>query len=113
MNINLLQRYFANTVSMLKFPFINHIPILLFLLIATSAFGQEIMLSGKVTDPKNNGISKASVYLLNTNLGTVTDDQGEFSISDVLPGNYTVQVTAINYATVTKNISLDSTNNDS
>ncbi|MEP7171242.1 MAG: TonB-dependent receptor, partial [Bacteroidota bacterium] len=63
-------------------------------------------LSGKITDSKSNAISKASVYLLNTNLGTITNEQGEFSISEIPIGNYTVQITAINYATVTKNIVL-------
>jgi iron complex outermembrane receptor protein len=82
---------------------------LLIMLNSLSAWSQNsTTLSGKITDPKSIGVSKATVYLLNTNFGTATDEQGDFSISNIPPGNYIVQISALNYATVTKNISLSS-----
>jgi len=76
--------------------------------LAYSAPGQNaVILSGKITDSKSSGISRASVYLLNTNLGAVTTGEGDYSISGITPGNYVVQISAINFATVTKSITLN------
>ncbi len=50
------------------------------------------------------GIPNSSVYLLNTNLGTTTDAQGNFSFKDIPPGNYEVQVSSIGFATLNKEV---------
>ncbi|MEO5569289.1 MAG: TonB-dependent receptor [Bacteroidia bacterium] len=77
------------------------------LLCSFTAWSQNTaILSGKITDSKSSGINKASVYLLNTNLGATANDQGDFSIDNIAPGNYTVQILALNFAAVTKNINL-------
>ncbi|HKR07135.1 MAG TPA: TonB-dependent receptor [Bacteroidia bacterium] len=116
MNKKFTQKHFVgfppgarDNIKTILFNHYNRILWLLLLLPFYSAYCQNTAtLSGKITDSKSSGISKASVYLLNTNLGTVTNDQGEFSIPGILPGNYTVQISAINYATATKNITLSS-----
>jgi iron complex outermembrane receptor protein len=55
--------------------------------------------SGTVTDHQSLGIAGAYVYLLNTNLGALTDNQGKFIIPNVPPGQYTVNTSALGFAT--------------
>jgi iron complex outermembrane receptor protein len=62
--------------------------------------------SGTVTDQQSLGISDAYVYLLNTNLGTPTDNQGKFSIPNVPPGRYTLKVSALGFATATRSVTI-------
>jgi len=80
---------------------------LLFLLTSFSAFSQNnTVLSGSITDNFTKIISGASVYVLNTNYGTSTNSEGRFTISNMSPGNYTLQISAIGYATIEKEIVL-------
>lgn len=80
---------------------------------AVLAWGQSTAaLSGKITDTRSNAINGANVYLLNSNFGAATNEQGDFSITGIPPGNYTMQVSAIGYATVTKGIVLVADKNE-
>ncbi len=80
---------------------------LLIMLSSLLAWSQNTTtLSGKITDAKSTAVSKASVYLLNTNFGVSTEEQGDFSIGNIPAGKYTVQASAVGYATITKNIVL-------
>lgn len=80
---------------------------LLIMLSSLLAWSQNTtILSGKVTDAKSTAISKASVYLLNTNYSALTGEDGAFSINNIPTGKYTMQVSAAGYATVTRNITL-------
>jgi len=67
---------------------------------------QNSKLSGKITDATSSPVNKASVYILNTNYGAITDANGIFEILNISPGNYTVQVSAIGYATVNRNVTV-------
>lgn len=72
------------------------------------AYGQQTKnVTGTVTDNKSNAISKASVYILNTNLGTLTDEQGKFQLNDLKPGKYLLSVSAIGYATLTEEVNTE------
>ncbi len=53
----------------------------LFMLISSVSIGQNKTVNGKVVGEKGDGISKASVVVKGTKLGTTTNDNGEFSIS--------------------------------
>ena len=66
-------------------------------LYASLALAQEVGVRGKVTDAAGNPMEGAFVRILNTNLGTVTDREGFFSLP-VKPGKYTVYVTALGYS---------------
>ncbi len=59
-------------------------------------------LTGKVVDEQSMPVRGASVHLLNTNYGVLTDRDGEFTIQRVYNGKYLVQVTAVGYATITR-----------
>ncbi|HET6993914.1 MAG TPA: TonB-dependent receptor [Chitinophagaceae bacterium] len=61
-------------------------------------------LSGKVTNARSTPVAGSTVYLLNTNSGTVSDDQGNFSFGNLPAGEYILQVSSIGYATVYKDV---------
>ena len=80
----------------------------LFLIVITLAFvvpgclfGQGTTLGqivGNVTDPSGAGIPGAKVRAINTQTGvarqTVTTESGNFSVLSLIPGIYSVEVTA-------------------
>ena len=74
----------------------------LFLLSATftaNAFSQQpVKISGTITDASSRGIAGASVRLLNSSVGTVTDQKGLFTLPSVDPGSFTLQISANGYA---------------
>jgi iron complex outermembrane receptor protein len=79
-----------------------------------SAPGQQLYtFSGKITDASSVPLAGTSVYLLNTNRGTATDDQGNFTFKNLSPGKYTVQLSAIGYAVTNVDVTLGSTNSES
>jgi len=59
----------------------------------------QVNINGKITDEKSEPVKSASVHLLNTNKGVVSDEQGNFILRNVLPGNYIIEFSAIGYAT--------------
>lgn len=54
--------------------------LMLLCLMGFQAFAQERILTGRVIDDKNMPVSGASVYIKNTNTGTVTDIDGKFTL---------------------------------
>ena len=72
--------------------------------IAISARSQDSEFSGKITNNKSQPISNSSVYLLNTNRGTSSDAQGNYSFKKLSPGKYEIQISSIGYATLSKEI---------
>ncbi|MBC7827341.1 MAG: TonB-dependent receptor [Chitinophagaceae bacterium] len=80
---------------------------LLMILTSLSVLSQKTtVLEGKITDDFSQSIPKVSVHVLNTNYGTTTDATGQFRIINIPPGRYTLQISAIGYATIDKNIIL-------
>lgn len=60
------------------------------------------IINGKITDKANNKpLSGMNVRLVGTQLGSVSNKQGNFSISNLQPGLYSIQVTGIGYLKVT------------
>lgn len=57
-------------------------------------------IQGVVTDEETKEpISNANITILDTDVGTATDDNGFFHIVHVLPGTYTVEISCIGYQT--------------
>jgi iron complex outermembrane receptor protein len=54
------------------------------LLITTAGFAQKVKITGKVTDAGNQGIPGASIVVVGTTTGTITDMNGNYSL-DVDP----------------------------
>ena len=51
------------------------------LLTFTTALGQRIILSGKISDEKGQGIPFASIYVKNTSKGTSANAEGEYRLN--------------------------------
>ncbi len=69
-----------------------------FLAVSPAALAQYSV-GGTVLSGGNNGIPKASVQLLNSNLATSTDEQGKFVLDRVPSGTHVIRVSALGYAT--------------
>jgi hypothetical protein len=62
----------------------------LFMLISQS-FSQGII-RGKITNPVNNQpVAFANVLVLNTDLGAISDENGNYEIQNIPPGLYNVR----------------------
>jgi len=56
-------------------------------------------IKGRVTNPKGEPLVNASISLLGHKQGTTADENGYFSIPNLKPGRYQVQISAVGYGT--------------
>ncbi len=83
-------------------------------LICVCSFGsiaQSVRLSGKITNENSSPVQGASIILLNTNVAAITDATGAFIIN-ALPGNYLLQVSAIGFAAITRELQVNKESSD-
>ena len=72
-------------------------PLVLAFLLPSAAFAQAQM-NGRVTDARTREpLPFVNVALEGTTQGATTDIEGRFSITDVKPGLYNVQVSSVGY----------------
>lgn len=77
--------------------------ILFLLLLAVPCLArQSASLSGTVADQGGNPVAGATVYVLNTGRAAITDNQGNFAISGLTAGRYTLRITAVGFAAILK-----------
>jgi iron complex outermembrane receptor protein len=67
------------------------------LLIVGISLGQSYSISGVVVDTLNNPIARVNIFLVRTNYGTSSDDNGRYLIQNLPPGNYKMEFSAIGY----------------
>lgn len=65
--------------------------------VAFSAAAQTASLSGKVTDQNGMALPGANVYIKGTTIGTISDMDGNFTLSGVPSGNQTLVATFVGY----------------
>ncbi len=88
-------------------PVMKKIILLVLLFVGSTAVAQRSStITGKVTDAASSPISGVTVRLLNTNIGAATDESGTFSISGIADGKYTLQATAIGYASIRSEVTV-------
>jgi iron complex outermembrane receptor protein len=63
---------------------------------------------GTVNNTAHQPVAGATVYLLNTNIAVTTNKSGGFALKRVAAGKYTVQVSAVGYASVIKTMEIQS-----
>ncbi len=82
---------------------------LLLVLFGDCALGQNLVLEGRVTDPKGAGIVQATVTLDATHQATrkvMTGSAGRFSFSGLAAGQYTLRVSVLGFESVVRTVSL-------
>jgi hypothetical protein len=83
----------------------RRISILLTILLTNLSLAQTGSLKGNVTDGENP-IPLVNIIIVNTSLGSGTDEEGEYVIRGIPPGDYTVRVTAVGWKTKTEDITI-------
>ncbi|MEM9338251.1 MAG: carboxypeptidase-like regulatory domain-containing protein, partial [Bacteroidota bacterium] len=63
-------------------------------------------ISGKVVDENNDPIPGATVKVIGTSIGTVTDSEGLFRIENVKTGRYTLEISFVGFKKVQKPITV-------
>jgi iron complex outermembrane recepter protein len=81
----------------------------LFLFIKVNAQNQ---IKGKVTDINNQPLIGASVFLPELNKGTITNQAGEYLISNIPNGKIKIQFSFVGYNTEIKTIDISQTENE-
>jgi TonB-dependent receptor len=74
------------------------------------AFGQggsKGVITGQITDTSGAVLPGAQVKLAPSGVVTATDRQGEFTITDVTPGTYSLSVSYVGFTSFSKNIAVD------
>lgn len=87
------------------------IPLTIILLLCigiSGAMAQNGSVGGKVLDEKSAPVSYATVLLKGTAFGANTEDDGTFEINNVPPGNYTIDVSYVGYATFEQTVTVSS-----
>jgi outer membrane receptor protein involved in Fe transport len=81
--------------------FFNLLSLIILLIISTNTFAQTGVgkISGKVIDTDTKEILiGANIILVNTNLGSATDIDGNYFILNITPGTYEVKISYVGYA---------------
>ncbi|HEX5172345.1 MAG TPA: TonB-dependent receptor, partial [Cyclobacteriaceae bacterium] len=73
----------------------------------TFCFAQQISFSGKIVRKSSEPVDGAYVHVLNTNVWTFSDSEGNFALN-LNPGKYTIEVTAVGFASIQKMIEIPS-----
>lgn len=87
----------------------NLLSILTFFLLTNLAIAQNGTVSGTVKDNNQSPLLGVNVYLKNTTKGTQTNENGEFEISNLENGNYTLLISYLGFKT--REIQLSVSNN--
>lgn len=70
------------------------------------AYSQNTAVSGHITDTEGNPIVGATILLQEISKGGSSDSKGNFSIKNLSPGTYTVEVRYIGYSPKIKKVNL-------
>ncbi|WP_246456950.1 TonB-dependent receptor [Flavihumibacter stibioxidans] len=74
------------------------VSVLAAVLLVFSATAQQPVIKGKVTDKSGKGLGGVSVRVLNTSLGTITGQEGDFQLAALQHGSYELELSMIGYA---------------
>jgi outer membrane receptor for ferrienterochelin and colicins len=68
------------------------------------SFAQTYSISGKVVDSKSKPVPGVNVVLIGTNFGAATDEIGNYEITNLMPGTYTIEFSAVGFEKNRKNL---------
>lgn len=86
-----------NIRNLIFFKILNSTALTVLFLFVINGYGQKLV-TGDVVDFRGKALAGASVYLNNTTLGTITKDNGSFSIT-IPEGNFELIISHIGYKT--------------
>ncbi|NCD69864.1 SusC/RagA family TonB-linked outer membrane protein [Mucilaginibacter agri] len=78
-----------------------------FLMLSIMAFAQSGSISGKIVDEHNQPLPGATLTIDGTTLGGAADANGNYKITGIKPGTYTVRARFVGYDDVVKSISVN------
>src|SRR5690606_17411222 len=83
--------------------------LLIFALIATGVAAQNGSLRGTVISEKNTPVEYVTIKLgqNGTSKGTLTDSQGNYEISNIAPGTYTLRASSVGYKTQNLSVTIE------
>ena len=81
--------------------------LLLTVLLSSWSWSQQTgSISGKIKTISNDSLDNVSVVLKNTKIGTITNSNGVYEITNIKPGSYIIKVSAVGYVTKEKAVNL-------
>ncbi|RKS42807.1 iron complex outermembrane receptor protein [Gillisia mitskevichiae] len=91
----------------------NLISLLAIFLLSNIAFSQTAALTGSITDNNKNPLLGVNVLIKDSNMGTQTNEAGEFKINNIEPGDYILVISSLGYKSkeITVSISKSETKN--
>ncbi|MGR3812107.1 carboxypeptidase-like regulatory domain-containing protein [Jiulongibacter sp. NS-SX5] len=69
-------------------------------------FAQNSVLNGRVYQKDKQSVSFVSIAISGTSFGTVSDENGQFKIENIAPGNYTLTATAVGFQDYSQKIEI-------
>lgn len=85
--------------------------LLLLLAFINIGLAQNAKITGKIVSENNEAVSYASISIKALKKNTVSDDKGNFEITNLASGNYTVTVSAMGFIVEEKNVELHENEN--
>src|SRR5450631_1505000 len=77
------------------------------LFIPSVIFSQGVKLSGRVTDVDTAVVSGATISIVGTTYGTVTDKTGYYNINKIKPGTYTIRASFVGFETQEQTVNIN------
>src|SRR5579864_6683167 len=75
---------------------------------STTVIPQSSGIRGRLTGKNNEPLAGAFVSLTGTSFKTITDNNGDFVLQHVPPGEYTITAEYVGYATISRHLLLKS-----
>ena len=72
----------------------------------------QILFTGKITSASNAPVTNASISVLNSNIHSISDKNGNFKINFPRQGNYQLEINHINFASIHPSIQINKNNNE-
>ncbi len=72
-----------------------------------NSVNQYASITGRILDLENSPLPGATLVIVGKNKGCASDNNGVFRMANILPGDYTIQISYIGYETVLKKIHIE------
>ncbi len=70
----------------------------------------SISIAGRITDAQSRPVANATIYVLNTHIASISNEQGDFQVGPIAAGKYTLSFSAAGYATIVIDVQASESN---